>query len=105
MCIEFRDKILLRGEECKTRENSNFLRKGKTIILIKNPEFFYISNDETDFTVEIVSRNLATTSNFVEFRDSRNFTFFETPIVVRDTWDVTSSSQCAMCQVQNQSNK
>ena len=30
-----------------------------------------------DFTFEIVSRNLATTSNFVEFRDSRNFTFFE----------------------------
>ena len=32
-----------------------------------------------DFIVGIVSRNLATTSNFVEFRDSRNFTFFEAP--------------------------
>ena len=32
-----------------------------------------------DFTVGIVSRNLATTSNFVEFRDSRNFMFFEAP--------------------------
>ena len=32
-----------------------------------------------DFTVGIVSRNLATTSNFVEFRDNRNFTFFEAP--------------------------
>ena len=32
-----------------------------------------------DFTVGIVSRNLATTLNFVEFRDSRNFTFFEAP--------------------------
>ena len=30
-----------------------------------------------DFTVGTVSRNLATTSNFVEFRHSRNFTFFE----------------------------
>ena len=30
-----------------------------------------------DFTVGIVSRNLATTLNFVEFRDSQNFTFFE----------------------------
>ena len=30
-----------------------------------------------DFTVGIVSRNLATTSNFVEFRDNRNFMFFE----------------------------
>ena len=58
-----------------------------------------------DFTVEIVSRNLATMSNFVEFRDSQNLTFFETPRVVRDTWHVTSGSQCVMCQVQNQSNK
>ena len=32
-----------------------------------------------DFTIGIVSRNLATTSNFVEFRDSQNFTFFEVP--------------------------
>ena len=32
-----------------------------------------------DFTVGIVSRNIATTSNFVEFRDNRNFTFFEAP--------------------------
>ena len=32
-----------------------------------------------DFTVGIVSRNLVITSNFVEFRDSRNFTFFEAP--------------------------
>ena len=32
-----------------------------------------------DFTVGIVSRNLASMSNFVEFRDSRNFTFFEAP--------------------------
>ena len=43
-------------------------------------------DDETDFTIEIVSRNLATMSNFVEFRDSGNFTFFEAPRVVRDTW-------------------
>ena len=38
-------------------------------------EIFKISEDETDFIVGIVSRNLATTSNFVKFRDSRNFTF------------------------------
>ena len=30
-----------------------------------------------DFTIGIVSRNLATTLNFVEFRDIQNFTFFE----------------------------
>ena len=32
-----------------------------------------------NFTVGIISRNLATTSNFVEFRDSQNFRFFEAP--------------------------
>ena len=52
-----------------------------------------------DLAVEIVSRNLAITSNFVEFRDNRNFFFFEAPRVVRDTWHVLSGSQCATCQV------
>ena len=33
------------------------------------------------FTVGIVSRNLATTSNFVKFRDNWNFTFFEAPSI------------------------
>ena len=27
MCVKFRDKILLRGEECKTREKFNFSKK------------------------------------------------------------------------------
>ena len=34
-CVEFRDEILLRGEECKTRENSNFLKTGKMVISVK----------------------------------------------------------------------
>ena len=38
-CIEFRDKILLREEECKTRENSNFLKKGKMLISVKIQKF------------------------------------------------------------------
>ena len=57
-----------------------------------------------DFTVGIVSRNLATTTNFVEFQDSRNFTFFEAPGVVLDTWHIVSDSRGAMCHVQNESN-
>ena len=40
MCVEFRDKILLREEEFETLENPNFRIKGKTVISIKNPEFF-----------------------------------------------------------------
>ena len=40
MCVEFPDEILLRGEECKTRENSNFLKKDKMVILIKIHIFF-----------------------------------------------------------------
>ena len=27
MCVNFEDKILLRGEECKTRVNLNFFEK------------------------------------------------------------------------------
>ena len=40
-------------------------------------EFFYISNIEMDFIVGIVSRNLASQSNFIEFRDYQSFVFFE----------------------------
>ena len=50
-----------------------------------------------DFTVEIVLQNLATASNFVEFRDNRNFTFFEARRGVRDTWHFMSGSRGAMC--------
>ena len=42
-------------------------------------EFFQISDDETNFTVECFSQNLITQLNFVEFRDGQNFTFFEAP--------------------------
>ena len=38
-CVEFRDEILLRGEECKTLENSNFLKKSKTVISVKIQNF------------------------------------------------------------------
>ena len=58
-----------------------------------------------DCTVGIISRNLATQSNFVEFRDSRNFTYFEA-MVSGDTWGamwMTHGESCgdtwhAMCQ-------
>ena len=39
-CVEFRDEILLRGEECKTRENFNFLKKGKLVISVKIRNFY-----------------------------------------------------------------
>ena len=39
MCVEFRDEILLRRGECKTRENPNFLKKGKMVILVKSEIF------------------------------------------------------------------
>ena len=57
-----------------------------------------------DFTVGIVSRNLSTMSNFVEFRDSRNFTFFETRRGVRDTWHFISGSRGATYPGKNGSN-
>ena len=37
--VEFQDEILLREEECKTRENSNFLKKGKTKLRLKIKKF------------------------------------------------------------------
>ena len=40
MCVEFQDEILLRGEECKTREKFNFLRNGKMVISMEKYEIF-----------------------------------------------------------------
>ena len=37
--VEFRDEILLRGVECKTRVNSNLLRNGKMVISVKIQNF------------------------------------------------------------------
>ena len=56
-------------------EKFQFLEKGKIVISVKNLKFIlWISDDKTDFTVGIISRNLASTSNFetVEI-----YTFFE----------------------------
>ena len=39
MCVEFRDEILLRGGECETSENTNFLRKDKMVISVKIRNF------------------------------------------------------------------
>ena len=76
----------------KPRKNPNFRKKSKMVFSIKIQNKYLISDDETGFTVKIVSRNLSTTSNFVEFRDSQNFTFFEAPRVTRDMWQVLSGS-------------
>ena len=35
----FGTKFLLRMGECKTRENSHFLKKSKTVILVKTQNF------------------------------------------------------------------
>ena len=40
MCVEFRDEILLRGEKCKSQENSIFLKKGKTVISVGKSKIF-----------------------------------------------------------------
>ena len=57
-----------------------------------------------DFTVGVVSRNPATTSNFVEFRDSLDFTFFEARRGVRDTWHFMSGPRGATFQAMGESN-
>ena len=47
------------------------------MIQVENLEVFYIFDDETDFIVGFVSKNLVVQANFVEFRDNKNFIFFE----------------------------
>ena len=48
----------------KLGKNSKFMKNGKTVIVaivqVESLLFFYISGDETDFTLGIVSRNLVT---------------------------------------------
>ena len=40
ICVNFRDEILIRVEECKTRKkNSIFLKNGKTVISVENWKF------------------------------------------------------------------
>ena len=71
-------KFLLRRGEYKIREIPISGKRVKIVISVKNPKFvLQISEEETDFAVGIVSRNLATTSNFVEFRDNRSLHVFQ----------------------------
>ena len=35
MCVKFWDEIILMRGECKTQENSNFLKNGKIVISVK----------------------------------------------------------------------
>ena len=39
MCVEFRDEILLRGGECETPRNLDFLRNDKMVISVKIRNF------------------------------------------------------------------
>ena len=75
----FGTKFLLRRGECKIRENSNFRKKGKTVILVKTQNFSRSRMTKQISPLESSWENLTTTSNFFEFRDCRNFTFFEAP--------------------------
>ena len=57
---------------CETPENSNFLKKGKIVISIKIRNFSRSRMTKRISPLESSRKNLANTSNFVEFRDSRN---------------------------------
>ena len=61
--IKYKNLWLLFVVTVKPRENPIFSKKWQNGNFDQNIEFFYISNDETDFTVGIVSRNLAIMSN------------------------------------------
>ena len=51
-----------------------------------------------DFTVGIVSRNLATMSISSNSETIGIYTFFEETSVGWDTWGILSGTQCATCQ-------
>ena len=57
-----------------------------------------------DFTVRIVLQNLVTPSNFVEFRDSGNFTFFEARRVTSDTWHMLDATLSHVSNGEERSN-
>ena len=65
----------------KPRENLIFLKKGKTVISVKTQNFSRSRMTKRTSPLESSREILVTTSNFVEFRDSRNFSFFEAPSV------------------------
>ena len=57
---------------CETPENSNFLKKGKIVNSVKIRNFSRSRMTKRISLLESSRKNLANTSNFVEFRDSRN---------------------------------
>ena len=87
---DFRDGLDLGGDSTREtvplpskfshvrpEKNRIFSKRAKIVISVKNLKFIlWISDDEMDFTVGIVLRNLATTSNFVEFRDRQSWHVF-----------------------------
>ena len=64
MCVEFRDEIILRGGECETLRNPEFLRNDKMGISVK------IQNFSRSRMMKQTYRwnHLATSSYDVEFR-------------------------------------
>ena len=64
MCMELRDEILLKGGECETPRKSNFLKKGKMVILVKTRKF---SRSQMKNGLHRWNR-LAKSSYHVEFR-------------------------------------
>ena len=61
--VNFKYKILLKGEECKTPVNLKFFEKWKINCLkitCCKPEIFFISDNEMDLAVGFVTQNLVT---------------------------------------------
>ena len=63
---------------CEISRKSNFLKKDKIVISVKIRNFFRSRmTKRTSSSYNVEFRRIPKQSNFVEFRDSRNFTFFE----------------------------
>ena len=79
-CPEFRDEIPFKEGECKTRENSNFLKKGKIVILVKTQNFSR-SRMTKRISPLASSREIYSPRRISSNSESRNFKFFEAPSV------------------------
>ena len=99
----FGTKFFLRRGEFKTRENSNFLKKGKIVILIKIRNFSRSRMTKRTSSLKS-SHKIWLLHRFLSNSKTVGIcTFFEETSIVQDTLSTLSGTQCAMCQAPIQS--
>ena len=85
----------------KPRENSNFLKNGKMVILVKIRNFSRSQMKKRTSPLESSHEIWLPCRISSKIRDSRNFHILQETGITRDTWHILSGSRGAMCHVQN----